>query len=408
MLDPEDPFLNQNQSYNHRKNDIFNYNENILYNQNEEQYLMNSNEDCNLYPNEEENSYNPYSESEEKEKKGLSDSFKSKDINNEEKNPEKLDYVNALEVSEAKNEVLLLENGTFITTSNALQKEVLNKYLRSTEVKEEETVGIQLSKRKRKRRTKKEVLKEKMNKKTEPKIIKKTGRRKKKGKDNLKDDAKHSKDAFDNIVKLINTFIIHSVRIWINKSFIDKNYNFINKNKKKIKEFIKKISPKIISNNTKKNIRLEILDKTLKEIFSSNPLSKKYKKFSKNYNNNLIEIIYQKDEQPLVKFILDLSFLECLNYFNGETTDEKMTNLIKKKYNFDDLKIKEFLSNFEKIDILYDKLYKKLKEENESDEDIKTYFTKIKFVSLNYKKYFDNIFERGENKKTKATESKNN
>ena len=397
------PFLNQNQSYN------YNCNDNIHYNQNEEQYMINSNEDYNLYPNEGENCSNLYSESEEKdEKKWLSDSSKSKDINNEEKNPEKLDYVNALEVSEAKNEVLLLENGTFITTSNALQKEVLNKYLRSTEVKEEETVGIQLSKRKRKRRTKKEVLKEKMNKKTEPKIIKKTGRRKKKGKDNLKDDAKHSKDAFDNIVKLINTFIIHSVRIWINKSFIDKNYNFINKNKKKIKEFIKKISPKIISNNTKKNIRLEILDKTLKEIFSSNPLSKKYKKFPKNYNNNLIEIIYQKDEQPLVKFILDLSFLECLNYFNGETTDEKMTNLIKKKYNFDDLKIKEFLGNFEKIDILYDKLYKKLKEENESDEDIKKYFTKIKLVSLNYKKSFDNIFERGENKKTKATESKNN
>ena len=364
----------------------------------------------NLYSNEGENCFNPYSESEEKdEKKWLSDSSKNKDINNEEKNnPEKLHDGNALVVPEAKNEVLLLENGTYITTSNALQKEVLNKYLRSTEVKEEETVGIQLSKRKRKRRTKKEVLKEKMNKKTEPKIIKKTGRRKKKGKDNLKDDAKHSKDAFDNIVKLINTFIIHSVRIWINKSFIDKNYNFINKNKKKIKEFIKKISPKIISNNTKKNIRLEILDKTLKEIFSSNPLSKKYTKFPKNYNNNLIEIIYQKDEQPLVKFILDLSFLECLNYFNGETTDEKMTNLIKKKYNFDDLKIKEFLGNFEKIDILYDKLYKKLKEENESDEDIKKYFTKIKLVSLNYKKSFDNIFERGENKKTKATESKNN
>lgn len=364
----------------------------------------------NLYSNEGENCFNPYSESEEKdEKKWLSDSSKNKDINNEEKNnPEKLHDGNALVVPEAKNEVLLLENGTYITTSNALQKEVLNKYLRSTEVKEEETVGIQLSKRKRKRRTKKEVLKEKMNKKTEPKIIKKTGRRKKKGKDNLKDDAKHSKDAFDNIVKLINTGIINSVRIWINKSFIDKNYNFINKNKKKIKEFIKKISPKIISNNTKKNIRLEILDKTLKEIFSSNPLSKKYTKFPKNYNNNLIEIIYQKDEQPLVKFILDLSFLECLNYFNGETTDEKMTNLIKKKYNFDDLKIKEFLGNFEKIDILYDKLYKKLKEENESDEDIKKYFTKIKLVSLNYKKSFDNIFERGENKKTKATESKNN
>ena len=112
----------------------------------------------NLFSNEEENSYNPDSESEE-----LSDSFKSKDINNEEKNnPEKLHDGNALDVPQAKNEVLLLENGTYITTSNALQKEVLNKYLRSTEVKEEETVGIQLSKRKRKRRTKKEVLKKKI------------------------------------------------------------------------------------------------------------------------------------------------------------------------------------------------------------------------------------------------------
>ena len=47
-------------------------------------FLMISNEDYNLYSNGEENSYNPYSESEEKdEKKGLSDSSKSKDINNE-------------------------------------------------------------------------------------------------------------------------------------------------------------------------------------------------------------------------------------------------------------------------------------------------------------------------------------
>ena len=149
------------------------------------------------------------------------------------------------------------------------------------------------------------------------------------------------------------------------------------------------------------------MEKKLKDLFSDYDLSIKYKNPLKSHNKNLITKIYNEQNQPFVKFILELSYLEGLKYFSGQITDEEMIEKFKANYicTYDEQLIRKFISNFEKIDIflktLYDKLIKEL-----SKEEIKDYFSKIKYLCLNYKESFVDKNKRGPNKNKKTAEDK--
>ena len=120
----------------------------------------------------------------------------------------------------------------------------------------------------------------------------------------------------------------------------------------------------------------------------------------------IIEKIVIENKQPFVMYILNLTFLEALNYYNGKITDQIIIDDFKKN-NFKEGIIHKFISNFEKIDKLFVKLYNKHIKEN-NQEEVKKYLTRIKVLSLNYKESFDNKFERTENKRTKVSDSKDN
>ena len=297
-------------------------------------------------------------------------------------------------------------NGKQINTSNKMMDKTFTELFGSPEGNNQTLLTFQMTKTKNKRRTKEEIERAKNSSVIKkPNVMKKRGRQKKGDRNG---DSKHSRCADDNASKRINTAYFRNLRNWLNRSFIDENLNFMNEEENKLtkKNYFLKLNP-IINNKIKKDIRIEIMEKKLKDLFSDYDLSIKYKNPIKNHNKNLITKIYDEQNQPFVKFILELSYLEGLKYFSGQITDEEMIEKFKANYicTYDEQLIRKFIGNFEKIDIFLKTLYNKLIKEL-SKEEIKDYFSKIKYLCLNYKESFVDKNKRGPNKNKKTAEDK--
>ena len=297
-------------------------------------------------------------------------------------------------------------NGKQINTSNKMMDKTFTELFGSPEGNNQTLLTFQMTKTKNKRRTKEEIERDKNSSVIKkPNVMKKRGRQKKGDRNG---DSKHSRCADDNASKRINTAYFRNLRNWLNRSFIDENLNFMNEEENKLtkKNYFLKLNP-IINNKIKKDIRIEIMEKKLKDLFSDYDLSIKYKNPIKNHNKNLITKIYDEQNQPFVKFILELSYLEGLKYFSGQITDEEMIEKFKANYicTYDEQLIRKFIGNFEKIDIFLKTLYNKLIKEL-SGEEIKDYFSKIKYLCLNYKESFVDKKKRGPNKNKKTAEDK--
>lgn len=292
-------------------------------------------------------------------------------------------------------------NGKQIITTNEMITNKFQELFNNPEINVKKLEDMQMIKKKRKRRTKKQIEIDKTLS-HEEKVKKKRGRIKKNSKPNLNIKINHPKDADDNIIKKINTFFSEQIREWLNKSFLDETMNdfqTIKYRKKNNKGIFMKLSPKLISTQIKKELMMKIMDTKFKDIFYSNEISLKYKKINPNTNKILIDQIYKEGKQYFLIFILEMTFLEGLNYFNGQIPDETIIKYFKDNYNASDELIQKFIGNFGKIGQLLDKLYKK--KEDKDDDETKDYLTKINVLCLNYKQSFDKKYIRGESKKNK-------
>jgi len=291
-------------------------------------------------------------------------------------------------------------NGKKIITSNNMCDNAFDDIFGTKEMNIPTLREMQMLKKKRKRRTREEIENDKKNENTsEQKVLKKRGRKKQDIFENDEEKTKHSKHSDDNITKKINSNYIEEIKTWLNKSFLDStNMDFQDeKLKKKFNDnYFLKIDTNLISNQIKRKSMIETMGKTFKEIFYFTPISSKYTKLPKSNNKDLIEKIYQENNQPFVMFILEMTFLEGLNYFNGQIPDSIIFNYFKEKYSVE--LIQKFINNFGKIDAFFAKLYKKYNGENNINE-IKDYLSKIKVLALNYKESFENKYDRRENKK---------
>lgn len=291
-------------------------------------------------------------------------------------------------------------NGKLIQTTNDVLTNKFQEIFHDPEIDVDKLKDMQMIKKKRKRRTKEQIERDKSLT-QEEKIEKKPGRIKKGLQLDSKIKVNHSKDADDNIIKKINTHYTEEVRKWLNRSFLnEKRTNFQNEKyrKKSNKGIFLKLSPKLISTKIKKQSMMKIMETKFKDIFSSNEISSKYKIISKDSNKNLIDKIYKEGKEYFIIFILEMKFLDGLDYFSGQIPDEKIINYIKNNSQFSDELIKKFISNFDKIGKWMDKLYSK---RDKDDKEIKNYLTKINVLCLNYKQSFEKKYIRGENKKNK-------
>ena len=290
-------------------------------------------------------------------------------------------------------------NGKQIITTNEMISNKLQELFNNSEINMDKLKDMQMLKKKKKRRTKKEIERDKTLSQEEKKQDKKKGRIKKDSEENLKSNVNHPKEADDNIVKKINTFYLEEIRKWLNKSFLDENKtNFeTSKSREKNKKGIfMRLSPELISNKIKKATILNIMNTKFKDLFYSNKISLKYKKKNPEINRELINKIYKEGKESFVIFILEMKFIEGMNFFNGLIKDEQIINYFKNNYKYSEELVKKFVGNFGKIGSLLDKLYRN---SDKDEAETKDYLTKINVLCLNYKESFENKYDRKENKK---------
>ena len=168
----------------------------------------------------------------------------------------------------------------------------------------------------------------------------------------------HNKFSDDNILRKIRSAILNSVLIFINKT-IQTIYSNLDKNSLKDIQLFK-LSKKTFEKG-KAEYNKQLLNKTLKSIFSED-ISSKYSRYSQKHNKNIIDnLINEKDEIKREYFnkIFSLIFKDCLNHFRGSVIIKELNGLKNFEQYFIDSKLgndkemykkvfKYFLFNYEK------------------------------------------------------------
>ena len=134
----------------------------------------------------------------------------------------------------------------------------------------------------------------------------------------------HNKYTSDNIIRRIKIILLNNIKNFIN-SFIFKIYKG-NIKKGILTKQLKKVDPRQCN---KIEDYKQLLNRTLKDIFSFR-ISKRYSNFFSEYNKNLInELLNEEDEEKREIFtkIFNLTFLECLEHFSGKKIIEGLNGL---------------------------------------------------------------------------------
>ena len=214
---------------------------------------------------------------------------------------------------------------------------------------------------------------------TEPKINIDCGR-KKKGSD---EKGNHTKNSEDNIITKIKIFIINSILVLLNNSFIYYGFNTASINNRK---FLK-IEPTIYVSNKKDN-NLLMLKMTVRELLY-NEISDKNSSKEKNHNKELIDEIYNQNKETDIIKILNLTFGEFLNFFRGTISDEleiKLSSITNVKEKFRNI------TDFENS-------IREESKKKETKEAIDSYIKDLKYLCFNYENWFNNKKGRKREKK---------
>ena len=157
---------------------------------------------------------------------------------------------------------------------------------------------------------------------------------------------KHDKLSEDNIIRKLKRYILDYIILMLNQSIKFKSGKFRPLNK-------------IMKERLKRDENVELLNKTIANIFSNTKMNKVSEKKRKS-NKDLIEKIYNENIEKETIKILNMSFQEILNEIRDKYLDYFLS------------KIKE----------------KEIKIENKKDFDIEEYINNAKNLLLNFEDYF--------------------
>ena len=164
----------------------------------------------------------------------------------------------------------------------------------------------------------------------------------------------HNRNTEDNMTRKCKHLILENTLIYLNDR-IKKIYNNNIYGDNDEKE-LKKINQRQIL-SSKADYNKEFLNKTLKEIFSDN-ITTKYSTYPLTHNKIVINnLLNEKDEEKrkVFKSLFNLTFLDCLNHFNGKNYIQDLEGFIKldeacTKLNLDEeymIILKNFVINYE-------------------------------------------------------------
>ena len=197
----------------------------------------------------------------------------------------------------------------------------------------------------------------------ENKDNKKKGGRKKKDE---KEKGDHTKFCEDNLMRKIKSNYLEFIHNSLNDSFKNKNYKFLRLYSE-------------INENLKKDYNMELMHKTIKELYENSPISCKYRKQKINnsdINKNLIEELYNEPD-------IDKKEIEVINLLNLTYLD--LLKIFRTVY------LENFLA----------KIAKEERSKGEIEENIQDYVKRIKELCLDYENWFEKKNGRKRIKKNK-------
>ena len=202
--------------------------------------------------------------------------------------------------------------------------------------------------------------------------------------ENTKTENIHDKFKGDNIIRKIKVHIIQEKIISIINTSL--------KSKKKGKKKLLKLYQKDLT-SLKKDKNLELMNTTLKDIYTKNKIGEKYLDNKGKYNEKLINEIYSNDEYIELQKLLNLTFIEFYNIYTHKLTKKDLDeNLIEKMKN-----ISFFNSNnFQGIEVYINNLKEKNKKKGMSDDENDVYINTFKQYCRTYKEWFENKVGRNE------------
>ena len=186
------------------------------------------------------------------------------------------------------------------------------------------------------------------------------GKKKKKGRKQKNDEtignALHTKKNEDNIMRKIKThFLLFKVKL-LNRSLKDKKYRFYKLDKK-------------ISEKLKRDFNIQLMKKTLRELFLTTKVNDRYKKNCDD-NRLLVEKIFKEKKEKETMKLLEMTYIE-------------MVILIREKY------LQEFLETIERKEVI--------------NEDFEDYMNLVKKLLFGYENWFES--KKGRNRESKNKEN---
>ena len=196
----------------------------------------------------------------------------------------------------------------------------------------------------------------------------------------------HDKMCSDNIIKKVKSAIFNYILFFLNNilSSADETCSLYN-----IK--LSRLNYKYVD-ELKKEKELEILNMTLKEIFSKD-ISPKIKKFNSNFNKQIIENILNNKNKKVdntVLFVFNMTLRNWLDIFTLKKSVIDIINEYKDK-NYKDIDSEKI----EKSMVGVDKLLNEIKEKNDED-----YLPRFIFCLYNYERWF--YLKKTRNKKKRT------
>ena len=183
---------------------------------------------------------------------------------------------------------------------------------------------------------------------------------KKKGRKQKNDEtignALHTKKNEDNIMRKIKThFLLFKVKL-LNRSLKDKTNRFYKLDKK-------------ISEKLKRDFNIQLMKKTLRELFLTMKVNDRYKKNCDD-NRLLVEKIFKEKKEKETMKLLEMTYIE-------------MVILIREKY------LQEFLETIERKEVI--------------NEDFEDYMNLVKKLLFGYENWFES--KKGRNRESKNKEN---
>jgi hypothetical protein len=202
--------------------------------------------------------------------------------------------------------------------------------------------------------------------------------RKRKGSESTGD---HNEYSEDNMIRKFKIYNIETFRTKINSELKTTPVFIENNGKKYEAKKLLKIKQEFAKNITVNETR-NFLNKKIKTIFSAD-ISDLYKNYPKNYNQLVIEKLYEENKTN-VTCILEKSVLECIKYFRKD--EDAFSN--------------EENSCLKGIERRYESLPQDLRKKGFKEDYIKSFFKIIKD--------FENIIEKKSPRRARSTKKKTN